>query len=714
MVSDNIDFHPTDVIEDADGSLLIVDTGGWYKLCCPTSQLVKPDVTGAIYRVRRDDAFKPDDPRGLKTDWKALHNEGLTFGHFQQGLWPATSARVADEVARRGEKVVRDMRLLLLLDPNVSGVAERVCATWAVSRIDAPGARAIIRELIKDPQGGATLPGEDETLRRPAIYAAGLWRDKEAAPVLIAQLGNKDLHTRRAAAAALGRIGSAKAVPALLTALADETNDRVLDHALTFALIEIGDAKETAKGLSHKSPRVRRACLAALENIPDNGLDAKTVLAELDAPDAALRETAWWIAGRHPQWGDQLADYFTTKLKTAAKLKPAGRDELAARLGKFVGNAAVQKVLGGAIAEAESAKLSLGVMARSGLKTLPTVWRDSLLSAAPNLEDRDALKAALGVFRALPAEAKDYDAFVAKLPRLKLWPGGVVPDEFRLALIAARPAGQALDVPTLSYLFGKLDRDESPADRATAADVLLRAKLSVDQLAALAAALKTASPLDLAKLLNVFAKTTDQTVGLALVKALREKNVRATLRTEMVKPILDKYPKPVTDEAEKLYAELAQARKGETAKLDKALAELKPGDVRRGQLVFNGAKTQCVACHKVGYVGGTSGPDLTKIGSVRSERDLLESILFPSASFVRSYEPVRVITTDQRTLNGVLKKDAPDEIVIVIAADKEERVARADVESVSPSAVSLMPGGLEGQLTPQELADLIAFLRACK
>jgi putative heme-binding domain-containing protein len=81
---------------------------------------------------------------------------------------------------------------------------------------------------------------------------------------------------------------------------------------------------------------------------------------------------------------------------------------------------------------------------------------------------------------------------------------------------------------------------------------------------------------------------------------------------------------------------------------------------------------------------------------------------------VRSYEPVRVVTTDDRTFNGVLKKDAPDEIVVVVGADKEERVARADVESVSPSAVSLMPAGLEQQLAPQELADLIAFLKACK
>ena len=44
--TDDVDFHPTDVIEDADGSLLVVDTGGWYKLCCPTSALHKPEVLG--------------------------------------------------------------------------------------------------------------------------------------------------------------------------------------------------------------------------------------------------------------------------------------------------------------------------------------------------------------------------------------------------------------------------------------------------------------------------------------------------------------------------------------------------------------------------------------------------------------------------------------------------------------------------------------------
>ncbi len=72
VTSPDLDFHPTDVLEDADGSLLIVDTGGWYKLCCPTSQLQKPDVLGAIYRVRRKDAPRPADPRGLNLRWGSM------------------------------------------------------------------------------------------------------------------------------------------------------------------------------------------------------------------------------------------------------------------------------------------------------------------------------------------------------------------------------------------------------------------------------------------------------------------------------------------------------------------------------------------------------------------------------------------------------------------------------------------------------------------
>ena len=97
---------------------------------------------------------------------------------------------------------------------------------------------------------------------------------------------------------------------------------------------------------------------------------------------------------------------------------------------------------------------------------------------------------------------------------------------------------------------------------------------------------------------------------------------------------------------------------------------------------------------------------------VRAERDLLESIIYPSASFVRSYEPVSVATKDGKVVSGLLRKDAPDEVVVAVAADREERdrprseSRRSPHEAPSPSC----PPGLDQPEYTRGLADLIAFL----
>jgi putative heme-binding domain-containing protein len=108
------------------------------------------------------------------------------------------------------------------------------------------------------------------------------------------------------------------------------------------------------------------------------------------------------------------------------------------------------------------------------------------------------------------------------------------------------------------------------------------------------------------------------------------------------------------------------------------------------------------------------GPDLTTIGQVRTERDLLESTVFPSASFVRSYETVVVVTRRGEVHNGVVRKDTSEELVLATGATTEARIARADIADLQPGTTSIMPQGVDQLLTPQELADLIAFLKATK
>ena len=152
----------------------------------------------------------------------------------------------------------------------------------------------------------------------------------------------------------------------------------------------------------------------------------------------------------------------------------------------------------------------------------------------------------------------------------------------------------------------------------------------------------------------------------------------------------------------------------QSARLEELLPKLQAGDVRRGQAIFNSTKAACSSCHAIGYLGGDLGPDLTRIGQVRTERDLLEGILFPSASFVRSYEPVIVTTRDGEEYSGVLRKDAADEVILATGPGAQVRVARSDITASRSGKVSVMPQGLDQQLTLQELADLLSFLKATR
>ena len=69
---------------------------------------------------------------------------------------------------------------------------------------------------------------------------------------------------------------------------------------------------------------------------------------------------------------------------------------------------------------------------------------------------------------------------------------------------------------------------------------------------------------------------------------------------------------------------------------------------------------------------------------------------------------------DGRTIVGKIRDESPDELVIVTGADQETRIAPADVETIEPSTVSIMPAGLDAQLTTEQLADLVAFLKNAK
>ena len=177
-------------------------------------------------------------------------------------------------------------------------------------------------------------------------------------------------------------------------------------------------------------------------------------------------------------------------------------------------------------------------------------------------------------------------------------------------------------------------------------------------------------------------------------------------------------PKPARSPALPLIAPATPPdlvmRRQQLARVEELVARTKNGDAKRGAELFRGGKTVCITCHAVSREGGTFGPDLTKIGGIRTARDLIEAIAFPSSSYVRSYEPLLVRTRAGAEHLGILKNEAQDTITLATSATTEVRLPRVEVAAMSEGPASLMPPGLDTLLTPGEFSDLIAYLQTLR
>ena len=145
---------------------------------------------------------------------------------------------------------------------------------------------------------------------------------------------------------------------------------------------------------------------------------------------------------------------------------------------------------------------------------------------------------------------------------------------------------------------------------------------------------------------------------------------------------------------------------------DEVIAESLPaleleGNVREGKDVF---ERECANCHLTKASRGRIGPDLSGVSN-RSKEDLLTSILDPSYAIEDRYRNHLLFTRDGRFLDGILVAETLATVTLR-GELRDYSVLKEDIEDLRASDVSLMPEGFEDALTEQELADLIAFLRA--
>jgi putative heme-binding domain-containing protein len=133
------------------------------------------------------------------------------------------------------------------------------------------------------------------------------------------------------------------------------------------------------------------------------------------------------------------------------------------------------------------------------------------------------------------------------------------------------------------------------------------------------------------------------------------------------------------------------------------------GDARRGAVVFHGATSACLSCHKVGKQGGEVGPDLSTVGACIKPEVVVEGVFWPNRTVKAGFMAVAVELASGQVIQGVVKEESAKQLVLRDALGKLHRIAKKDVEERREIG-SLMPDGLTAAMTPQERRDLIRYL----
>jgi len=256
----------------------------------------------------------------------------------------------------------------------------------------------------------------------------------------------------------------------------------------------------------------------------------------------------------------------------------------------------------------------------------------------------------------------------------------------------------------------------SAAARIQAATMLATAPLQPDQVRELAPAFATAGPVELKELCGLIKKTKDAAAARTMAVELAKNPAIANQQESFYRTILSTHP-PEIFETVVLPAilqanEVTDAKKRLLAPLaDKAIAK---GDAKAGRVAFESGKGTCIACHKIADKGRPIGPSLNGIGAIRTERDLLESILFPSNTLARDYEAHVFETSDGQTMMGVVKSHTAEGLLVADVAGQEKNLPHAQIVSDTVLTTSLMPMGLDQTMPEQDLLDLVAYLRSLR
>lgn len=165
----------------------------------------------------------------------------------------------------------------------------------------------------------------------------------------------------------------------------------------------------------------------------------------------------------------------------------------------------------------------------------------------------------------------------------------------------------------------------------------------------------------------------------------------------------------IRDRARKAFASMSLAKRQDVVDAYRPVLEMK-GDAARGKALF--AKS-CSACHRLENVGSETGPNLAAMKS-RGPEAILLNVLDPNREVNPQYLMYVVTTKEGRTYAGLISGETAASVTLRVTDGRTETIARADIDELRGTGLSLMPEGLEKQIDQPAMADLLAYLMSVK
>ncbi len=702
IVADKIDFHPVDVLEDRDGSLVILDTGGWYDLCCPSSGLPGQIAPGGIYRLSAGSTNRGGLGPNARQDTVQQQLVELCSNHSRrrelasQWLVKHPSESIEPLIKQLGEKS--------------SNITYRLGAFWCLTKmlVNSPDQLAIKETLL------ACLIDESPPLQAAALNVVSLYRWPESVPVLTGLLRNAAPQAKRLAAECLGRIDGEgeSSINALMNAIEHASGDRTLEHAILYALMECDQPHRIRTYLTNAQPRRCWAALRVLQQTGGIQADNFALLVELSSSsDDAVRSEARDILASHPEFANQSLDLLANawesqdvdSMAALESIFGAWRhvDEVSQRIAQWLGDAPSLSAL--------QTRMLTGIIARYRGESLPAAWTEPMASWLTITDQDTALHLAQSIDQVKWLLPRDHSLVAALLARSQQ-PN--IPLVGRCHFWSSLPpytAGVSEELQE-AIVNGIASDDETIAS--ACANAMSHVELMPSQKVWLMNHLGDISPTRLQTAILSVLQFNDHQSDEAVREAISN---LASARTLAVEPMMTALQNRSAEDREAWATTMAQLH-APPADLSRAvddwITKLPEGDVNRGYQVFRSSKAACSQCHQVGYIGGKTGPELSQIGKSRMRRELVEAVLFPSARLEQSYRSTRVLTSDGRVLNGLIAAQNDTMLELICGVNERHMIPKNEIESQEPSDVSVMPAGLEQSLSLQQFADLISFLES--